>query len=74
MCRRALGAGADVDLENDSEELERFYVGEDGDDIGAAEPFSRIHSWEHGFLFLFQKSKHIQRHPFRDLAPQRPRL
>jgi len=43
MRRRALGAGADVDLENDSEELERFYVGEDGDDIGAAEPFSRIH-------------------------------
>jgi len=39
MRRRALGTGADVDLENDSEELERFYVGEDGDDIGASALF-----------------------------------
>jgi len=72
MRRRAFGAGVNVDFENDSEELERLYVGEDGGDIGATESFSRRHPWEHGILVLFQNSKLIQRHPLCDLAPQRP--
>ena len=63
---RAIEAGVNVDLENDSEELERLSAGEDGD-IRAAEPFSRRHPWEHGFFVLFQNFK-LMKH--RDFAPQ----
>jgi len=54
MHRRTFEGGIDVDFVNDSEELERLYVGEDGGDIGAAESFSRRHPWEHGSLFSFR--------------------
>jgi hypothetical protein len=54
--KRAIGTGIDVDLENDSKELERLRAGEDGGDIGVAESFSRRH---HGFFVIFQNSKLI---------------